>query len=71
VRSGKRAPGVSQLLAPGEPEWRRHQSAAGQVHLAPAVADMLIRMARDLRVSAMPLARDDQPATREGGHAQA
>jgi LDH2 family malate/lactate/ureidoglycolate dehydrogenase len=71
VRSGQRAPGVSQLFAPGEPEWRRHQSAAGQVHLAPAVADMLIRMARDLRVSAMPLARDDQQATREAGHAQA
>src|SRR5262249_8515300 len=32
VRSGKRAPGVSQLYAPGEPEWRRHESAAGQVH---------------------------------------
>ena len=71
VRSGKRAPGVAQLFAPGEPEWRRHQSAAGQVHLAPAVADMLIRMARELRVSAMPLARDEEQTTRGAGHAQA
>ena len=71
VRAGKRAPGVAQLFAPGEPEWRRHQSAAGQVHLAPAVADMLIRMARELRVSAMPLARDEEQTTRGAGHAQA
>src|SRR5215831_15406452 len=71
VRSGKRAPGVAQLFAPGEPEWRRHQSAAGQVHLAPAVADMLVRMARELRVSAMPLARDEEQTTRGAGHAQA
>ena len=71
VRSGKRAPGVAQVYAPGEPEWRRHQGAEDQVHLAPAVTDMLIRMTRELRVSAMPLARDDEQSTREGGHVQA
>lgn len=58
IRSGKRSSGVTQLFAPGEPEWRRHQSAAGQVRLTPAVADMLTRMARELGVSAMPLALD-------------
>ena len=71
VRSGKRAPGVAQLFAPGEPEWRRRQGAAGQVHLAPAVAEMLTRMARELRVSAAPLAPDDEQSTQEPGHAQA
>src|SRR5262245_19735102 len=71
VRSGRRAPGVSQLFAPGEPEWRSRQGAAGQVRLAPAVAEMLTRMARELGVSATPLAPDDERSTTEPGHAQA
>lgn len=71
IRSGQRAPGVAQLFAPGEPEWRRRESAAGQVRLTPAVAEMLTRMARELRVSAMPIARDDEPSIQEPGHAQA
>ncbi len=29
IRTGKRAPGVTQLFTPGEPEWRRQASAAG------------------------------------------
>ncbi|MCC6780738.1 MAG: Ldh family oxidoreductase [Hyphomicrobiales bacterium] len=55
LRSGKRAPGVERLFAPGEPEWRRRERAGGTVQLAPAVADMLRRMARELGVSAAPL----------------
>jgi LDH2 family malate/lactate/ureidoglycolate dehydrogenase len=55
VRSARRAPGVARLFAPGEPEWQRRQEAAGRVQLAPAVADMLRRMARELGVSAAPL----------------
>jgi LDH2 family malate/lactate/ureidoglycolate dehydrogenase len=58
VRSGKRAPGVARLLAPGEPEWRRREAAGGKVELSPAVCDMLVRVASELGVSAMPL-RDD------------
>jgi LDH2 family malate/lactate/ureidoglycolate dehydrogenase len=71
IRSGKRAPGVAQLFAPGEPEWRRQASAAGQVTLTPAVVQMLTRMARELRVSAVPLAQDDEEPMEGTGHAQA
>jgi len=59
LRAGKRAPGVAQLFAPGEPEWRKRDQAAGQVSLAPAVAAMLVRLAREMRVSPAPLASDD------------
>jgi hypothetical protein len=59
------------LFAPGEPEWRKRENAAGQVHLSPAVAQMLTRLARELRVSAMPLAADDERSIQEPGHAQA
>jgi LDH2 family malate/lactate/ureidoglycolate dehydrogenase len=59
LRAGARAPGVAQLFAPGEPEWRKREQAAGEVSLAPAVTDMLVRLARDMRVSAAPLASDD------------
>jgi len=55
VHSSRRAPTVARLFAPGEPEWRRRQEAAGRVELAPAVAQMLARMARELGVSAAPL----------------
>jgi LDH2 family malate/lactate/ureidoglycolate dehydrogenase len=71
LRAGRRAPGVQRLFAPGEPEWRRRQNAAGEVHLAPPVAEMLIRMARELRVSARPLAPDDRASIQESGHAKA
>lgn len=63
LRNGKRALGVAQLFAPGEPEWRKRQAAQGQVRLDPAVAAMLVRYARELRVSAVPLA-PDLPSTR-------
>jgi LDH2 family malate/lactate/ureidoglycolate dehydrogenase len=71
IRSGKRAPGVDKLFAPGEPEWRRQASAVGQVTLTPAVVDMLTRMARGLRVSAMPLAQDGEEPMEGSRHAQA
>jgi LDH2 family malate/lactate/ureidoglycolate dehydrogenase len=64
VRAGKRAPGVARLCAPGEPEWRRREEAAGMVELGPAVCDMLLRLARELGVSAMPLLRDDASSIR-------
>ena len=71
IRAGKRAPGVDRLFAPGEPEWRRQAGAAGQVTLTSAVVDMLTRMARELRVSAMPLAQDEEASMEGTGHAKA
>jgi LDH2 family malate/lactate/ureidoglycolate dehydrogenase len=58
LRNGKRAPGVTQLFAPGEPEWRKREASAGEVRLAPQVTAMLLRYAQDLRVSPAPLAQD-------------
>jgi len=69
IRSGRRAPGVDALFAPGEPEWRSRQSANDAVQLAPEVAAMLIRMGRELRVSVAPL--DTKPERKETRHAQA
>ena len=71
IRSGRRAPGIEALFAPGEPEWRRRQSSAGEVHLAPEVVGMLARLAQELRVSAEPLNSAAGPRTEESGHAQA
>ena len=71
IRSGKRAPGVAQLFAPGEPEWRRRESAGGKVMLTPAVVDMLKRMAQELRVPAALLARDEEVSMEGSGHAEA
>ena len=68
IRSGRRAAGVPALFAPGEPEWRRRESAGGTVELAPAVAAMLVRFARELGVSAAPL--DADPGERTSGDAQ-
>ena len=65
------AAAAAARIRSGQPEWRRRESAAGQVRLTPAVAEMLTRMARELRVSAMPIARDDEPSIQEPGHAQA
>jgi LDH2 family malate/lactate/ureidoglycolate dehydrogenase len=70
IRSSKRA-GVAELFAPGEPEWRRRERAAGRVELAPAVVEMLTRLARELRVSPMPLAPEPGRPMEEAGHAQA
>jgi LDH2 family malate/lactate/ureidoglycolate dehydrogenase len=69
IRSGRRARGVDALFAPGEPEWRRRQSANYAVQLAPEVAAMLVRMGRELRVSVAPL--DTMPERKETRHAQA
>ncbi len=71
IRSGQRAPGVSQLFAPGEPEWRKRQNAAGQIRLTPAVAEMLVRLAREMQVSTEPLAPGQNKSIQEPGHAQA
>ncbi len=68
IRSGRRAPGVAALFAPGEPEWRTRRSSNDVVHLAPEVAAMLIRMGRELGVRVPPL---DAPEQEESKHAEA
>jgi LDH2 family malate/lactate/ureidoglycolate dehydrogenase len=54
IRHGKRAPGVSQLFTPGEPEWQRRDRSQGQVVLDPAVVTMLQRYAERLGVAPTP-----------------
>jgi LDH2 family malate/lactate/ureidoglycolate dehydrogenase len=71
IRGGKRAPGVSALFAPGEPEWRRREGSAGKVQLAAETAGMLARLARELGVSAAPLAMHAAADTEESGDAEA
>ncbi len=71
IRAGRRASGTAQLFAPGEPEWRKRQSAAGMVNLTPAVAKMLSGLAGDLRVSPAPLVFESGQPVQEPGHAQA
>jgi LDH2 family malate/lactate/ureidoglycolate dehydrogenase len=70
IRTGRRAPGVEALYVPGEPEWRRRERSAGRVELAPAVAAMLVRFARDLGVPAAPLDSHLGQLAEEAGHAQ-
>jgi LDH2 family malate/lactate/ureidoglycolate dehydrogenase len=55
IRGSKRAPGVSELFAPGEPEWRAQQNANRQINLDRAVAHTLIKVAEGLQISAEPL----------------
>jgi LDH2 family malate/lactate/ureidoglycolate dehydrogenase len=55
LRSGKRAFGVAALFAPGEPEWRRRQSANNQVELDSSVMATLLKLAAILKVSDAPL----------------
>src|SRR6185437_11817702 len=55
VRNSRRAPGIDRVSAPGEPEWRNRHAAAGNVNVSPAVAAMLVRLAKDLGVSPAPL----------------
>jgi LDH2 family malate/lactate/ureidoglycolate dehydrogenase len=71
IRSGRRAPGIDTLFAPGEPEWRSRERSGGEVTLAPAVAAMLVRFARELEVSAHPLDFSPNQLAKESGHAQA
>ena len=52
IRDGARAPGVTQLFTPGEPEWRRANAAQEKLRLDPAVAAMLQRMAASFGVDA-------------------
>jgi len=67
VREGRRAPGVSDLLLPGEPEWRKKQSAGHRVKLDAAVAAVLTKLATSLNVSAAPL----DAAAASGGNVHA
>lgn len=53
IRNGQRAPGVTQLFTPGEPEWRRREYAANYVTLDPSVVQMLTRYANELGVPAI------------------
>jgi len=55
IRGGNRAPGVSQVFAPGEPEWRARQRAKGTINLDGGVVGALIKVAEDVKVSAEPL----------------
>lgn len=71
VRASRGAAGVAQLFAPGEPEWRNRQQSGARVRLDAAIADMLVRYARDLGVSAVPLAADEQQTMKDRGNAEA
>ncbi|MGH7068408.1 MAG: Ldh family oxidoreductase [Acetobacteraceae bacterium] len=71
IRSARAAPGVSRLFAPGEPAWRRRESAAGIVTLEPHVADHLVRIAGELKVPAEPLASISQQTVAEQHHDKA
>jgi LDH2 family malate/lactate/ureidoglycolate dehydrogenase len=70
IRCGKRAPGVDQLFAPGEPEWRARQSSKDVVQLAAEVAAMLVRMGDEMGVRVAPLDALS-PDQEEIRHAQA
>jgi LDH2 family malate/lactate/ureidoglycolate dehydrogenase len=70
IRSGQRAPGTPQLFLPGEPEWRRHQNANERVKLEPAVAESLIKFAKELHVSAEPLLTISRKTQENAHHAQ-
>jgi LDH2 family malate/lactate/ureidoglycolate dehydrogenase len=65
VRDGVRAPGVAELFAPGEIEWRRERASDGLVDLDAPVVAMLSRYASELGVMDTPLQR----GTREKRHA--
>ena len=65
IRNGSRAPGIAELFAPGEIEWRRAQSSKGTVAIDEPVATMLASYAGELGVPATPL----QPPTQEKRHA--
>ena len=54
IRNGQRAPGVTQLFTPGEPEWQRRARSNGRVMLDPAVVAMLKRYADNLGVRSTP-----------------
>jgi LDH2 family malate/lactate/ureidoglycolate dehydrogenase len=54
IRSGKRAPGITQLFTPGEPEWQRRNGSGGQVLVDHAVVAMLQRYAERLGVQPTP-----------------
>jgi LDH2 family malate/lactate/ureidoglycolate dehydrogenase len=55
IRASKTAPGTMRVFTPGEIEWQTRQSAHGQVRLSRAVAEGLVKLARESNVSAAPL----------------
>lgn len=65
IRNGRRAPGVEQLLTPGEPEWRRRERSGDSVRLEPAVVTMLMRLASELGLKSTPF----QTPVKEQRHA--
>ncbi len=71
IRSGRRAPEVSQLFSPGEPEWQKRESAAGRVKLDANVVEMLTRIARGLGVTPKPWFQNGDLNLQGSGHAQA
>src|SRR5262249_4146121 len=56
IRAGARAPGVAPLFPPGEREWVKRESAVGQVILQRAVAETLLRLAKEWQIPAGALA---------------
>jgi LDH2 family malate/lactate/ureidoglycolate dehydrogenase len=71
IRNGSRAPGVTQVCTPGEPEWRRRDTSGGTIQVTRATAEMLTVLARNMGVSAAPLSTDNERSIREPGHAEA
>ncbi len=65
VRNSARAPGVAEVFAPGEIEWRRERASDGVVDLETSVVAMLNHYARELGVMNTLLLR----TTREKRHA--
>lgn len=59
IRNGRRAPGVTRLFLPGEPEWRRREASNGCIAIDPAVVASLVKLATSLNVSAEPLLGDE------------
>ncbi len=55
IREGRRAPCVTELFLPGEPEWRKRQSANGRIRLDAAVAASLVKLAASLDIAGEPL----------------
>lgn len=53
VRNSRRAPGVSALFTPGEPEWNARSAAGeGMVFIGATVAEELVNLERSLDSSA-------------------
>jgi len=58
VRNSSPAPGVDQVMSPGEPAWRQKNSAPGRCRLDPAIVDKINQLAAELHVSRITTALD-------------